>query len=457
MDDKYTTQLALANISSEVWLGTDANDDTMDVLINKPQSELDKIIKFEIPNNKNITDDKLQTLLKKLTNLQLLQADNSNLKSFDFIEKENDEIEQISVFSTTIKDLTNLEKCKNLWGLRINTVDLNLKNYSKIISDICSRGSHSSAQIASGSFNIGGICTTNTILNTLNGTPGNINNDFKYFTIYYGGGDGSDIDFTYTGLTAITDFAWVNGKIILPASFKSFKTGGLTTTLDYRNLQAADYYNANGTSASSVENFSGYREVTTPANPVAIIGSSTETLKIGTCNYTKTNDNYPKSSFNLKSIIAKAPNITNMTIWGTKGIMDIKDLKTLSLTRLEIQYSSIYGLKSQTTDFGNMAKTLKTLKINNCTSFNDLDGLDKLTGITTLDLTNDSSLGSIQTVENSNGQKESKNTCQYIIDSLPNLNKVILKGCDISDFTVLTSYGFRENSSGSREFTRATN
>ena len=63
--------------------------------------------------------------------------------------------------------------------------------------------------------------------------------------------------------------------------------------------------------------------------------------------------------------------------------------------------------------------------------------------------------GNLQTITKSDGSKESKDTCQYIVESLPKLKKVILKGCELDNFTYLTSNGFSETSSGSREFVRS--
>lgn len=44
------------------------------------------VTKLEFPNNKEITDEKLQSILPSLTNLTVLIAQNSNLSSFNFID-----------------------------------------------------------------------------------------------------------------------------------------------------------------------------------------------------------------------------------------------------------------------------------------------------------------------------------------------------------------------------------
>ena len=456
LDDMYATLLALANISSEVWLGTDADDNSMDVLINKPETELNKITMFEIPNNIKITDGKLQTLLKKLTNLQVLIADGSNLKSFNFIEGTNNTIQFISVLETSINNLKDLEKCNKLSALRINTLNLNLKPYSGLISDICERNYALTRHLKCGNIPSGGINTTAEILNTLNGKKEEPNVEFTCFNDYSGrlNKNSQEINFSYTGLTTIRGMLWDDIKIILPSCFENYYAGECVgAILDYRNLDGANEYNSVGVSSLNSESFKGYTSVISyVGNVITIVGSNTLNLKLGSCKRQSCVE--PTLTFDLASIAQKAPNITNMTIYGALGFTDITVLSPLKLTTLEIQYSSLYKLKSDETVFGNMGESLTTLKINNCSTFNDLDGLDKLNHITTLDLSNNSSLGDIQTITKPVGTKENKNTCRYIVESLPDLQKVTLKGCELNDFSYLISNGFTETSNGSREFAK---
>lgn len=442
-DDKYSTRLALANIGSEVYLGTDATDTDIDVLLQKEDSVLQGVKYFEIPNNKFISDDKLQNLLKKLTNLEILLADGTKLSSFEFIGQTNDKLEYISVFDTSILDLENLKNCTNLKGININTSNLDLKNYSEIVSSICNRNGLLGKALKGGVFYCGGFNTTPSILNTLNGKEQK-NEKLTCFGSYGDpakSGKGT-VDFTNTGLKELKAGLWNALTIKLPTGFESYSaelcTGGCT--LDYTNLTSAERYDCQDLNSVNFENFTGYASVLTCVkDPTSIIGDYTTSLSLGKCRLGSLRTS--SKIYELSKIVSKGKNITDMTIWGASGMDDISVLSPLSLVTLEIQYSSLYGLKSQTImDFAKMGQNLTSLKISNCTSFNNLDGLDKLSNIETLDLSNNKSLGNIQTVTGVNGQKESKYTCQYIAESLPNLTSVDLSGCDqIKDFNGLTS------------------
>ena len=456
LDDKYATKLALAYVGSEVWLGTDASNGDVDILISKSHDELNKIKKFEIPNNENITDDKLQILLEKLTQLTVLIADGSNLKSFDFIKKENNTIRQISVLNTSISDLKNLEKISNLGALRINTSGLNLKQYSKLVSNICKNAFYNYTKYSFGSVAIGGLNTTAEILNTLNGTPESPNEEFTNFCDYSGGQINSEmslVDFSFTGLTEIVGTLWDNLTIKLPANFKGYSGEECSGAyLDYSNVTQADYYDSLHINSLNFDSFNGYKNVSYKSGDVLkVIGSNTLKLCAGKSHGGVSKE--PKMIFNFSEITAKAPNITDLAIYGGTGFSDITALNRLNLTDLEIQYSSIYGLKSQETNFGNMMNSLTKLVISNCLSFYDLDGLESLKNITTLDLTNDVSLSNIQMVTK-NGTKEAINTCQYIVTSLPQLKTIKLKGSGIDNYTYLTNGGFQETENGSGEFVR---
>ena len=91
------------------------------------------------------------------------------------------------------------------------------------------------------------------------------------------------------------------------------------------------------------------------------------------------------------------------------------------------------------------------MKITDCDTFNGLGGLSSLGEITELDFTGDRSLGNTMNI-NDYGEIS---TCEYIASSLPKLNKVTLKDTGITNFTGLTSKGFKETESGSRIFTKS--
>ena len=219
-------------------------------------------------------------------------------------------------------------------------------------------------------------------------------------------------------------------------------------------MSSASYYNADQVSSRNYANFTGYETIFTSAlDPVSIVGSNTKSLTLGISN--RNSKRTPSNQYRIAEIVDKGTNIENMTIWGASGFSDISILSSLNLKSLEICYSSLYGLKTGGASFENMANNLTTLTISDCSSFNSLDGLDKLTHITNLDLSNNSSLEDIQTITKSDGSKESKNTCQYIVESLPSLEKVTLSGCGLKNFSYLTSHGFKETSNGSRVFTKS--
>ena len=457
-DDKYSTALALANIGTEVSLGTDAKDSDIGILLGKEDSVLQNIKYFEIPKNKEISDSVLQNLLKKLTNLEILWADDSNLSSFNFIDKKNDKLQYISVFNTSIMNLENLRNCTNLRGININTQGLDLKNYSDIVNMICSHNTYRGATLKGGIFYCGGFNSTATILNTLNGNE-IVNDKLTCFGSY---GDpaltgAGTIDLTNTSLKELKTGLWNGLTIKLPAGFESCLSSLCEACkLDYSNISSAETYDCVAVRSVNFGNFIGYNTVKTNAlDPSSIIGTNTKILSLG--KYWNGSVKTATNNYELSKIIEKGSNIEDVTIFGGCGFSNISILSPLKLTTLEIQYSSLYKLKSDEAAFGNMATSLTTLKINNCSTFNDLDGLNKLSHITTLDLSNNSSLGNIQTITKPDGSKETKNTCQYIVESLSELKKVTLKDCGLNDFSYLTSHGFTETSNGSREFTKNLN
>ena len=186
LNDRYATKLALANIGSEVWLGTDAGNEDLEILIRKKEDELNKIERFEIPKCKLMSNEKLQELLKKLKNLKILIADGTNLSSFDFIEEGN-LLEHISIKDsgfTNNSDLNNLRYCSNLKGLRLNINGINLKPYSSIISNMCEKV-NGDGLLACGGYVFYGLIAPVEILNTLNGVSASeVNNDLTCFCSY---------------------------------------------------------------------------------------------------------------------------------------------------------------------------------------------------------------------------------------------------------------------------------
>ena len=94
--------------------------------------------------------------------------------------------------------------------------------------------------------------------------------------------------------------------------------------------------------------------------------------------------------------------------------------------------------------------------INN-SNFNSLDGLDKLSEVTTLDLSNNK-LDGLTTYTDETGQKKTIDTCQYIVQSLPKLNEVTLKGnsgSGLKNFSYLTNHGFNETGKDTEKFNKS--
>ena len=90
----------------------------------------------------------------------------------------------------------------------------------------------------------------------------------------------------------------------------------------------------------------------------------------------------------MDKIVEKAPNVKEMGLFGIKGLNDISILGNLSLETLEIQYSPISNICSEETSFEKLGSSLKNLIIKNCSSFTNLNGLDKLNCIANLEISN---------------------------------------------------------------------
>ena len=461
LNDKYATKLALANIGSEVWLGTDAGNEDLEILIRKKEDELNKIERFEIPKCKLMSNEKLQELLKKLKNLKILIADETSLSSFDFI-REGSLLEYISIYDTGFtsdSDLGNLERCSNLKGLRLNITNMDLKPYSKLISSMCGRKFSTFGTLACGSGYFFGLIAPANILNSLNGSsPVDENGNFTCFASYSGSNLTGTVNFTNTGLKSMKGSLWNRLTIIIPSCFENFEAiEDAGATLDYSNLSNAEKYDSHAVRSINYENFNGYENISVynSDNAVTIIGANTRKLTLGKSTDYGTRSR-PGEKMDISEIVKKGNNISDFTIYGLIGLSDIFDFAPLRLTNLSLNNSSFTELESSIdTDFGEMAKSLTSLTINNCSSFNDLNGLNKFENITTLDLTGDVSLGNIQTIRKESGDIENKNTCQYIMESLPHLETIKLSGTNIDDYNCLLSSGFNEKTKGSKIFTKA--
>lgn len=453
LDDVYATELSLAKIDREVWLGKDADDNDMDILLGKDDTTLSKIEAFEIPDCENISSEKIQEVLKKLKGLEILIADKTHLDSLDFIG-EGSKLRYISVLNTSLtKDtsLKNLEYCTNLEGLMILVEGLDLRQYSKIISDMCSRKEEGMGSLACGKGNFRGLITSDSVFNTLNGSSkDDINEALTCFGSYSSTQYSGYVDFTHTGLTSIMGSLYSKIHIKLPACFENFSPSECANaTIDYTNLLSGNLYDCDDVRSENYGNFLGYREVHTgdALDINSIIGKHTNVLQIGKCS--RQTFTSPKLTWNFSSIVSKAPNITDFAVYGALGLNDISVFSPLHLKSLSLNYSSIFGLESDLNKgFENMAESLTALTVANCSSFNNLNGLEKLGNIKTLDLSNDTLLENIQTIKESDGSIKNIPTCQYIVNSLPNLEELTLKGCKINDFSYLTKSGFKEISDG---------
>ena len=392
LDDRYNTALTLANIGEHVVLSSDVDETSFMKLKNSEKVEI-----LEIPNCKNINNDKLQEVLSSLKNLSVLIADKTNLNSFNFIG-ENSKLEEISVLDTNVLDLTPLSKCELLYGLRINTNNLNLLTYSKIISNICKKNWRNNRTYKTGTVPIGGINSTISILQTLNGTEEEPNSDLTYFNCYeynLGGrlSDNADkvLDFTNTSIETIGTSWCPNLTIVLPDTFKNVDALELAgITLDYRNVTEAESFCCNGSKFMNIENFKGYKFVSCFANPVDMIGNITEKIIIGKIECSGRTITQTSLAFDnfLEQIVKKAPNVKEMSLFGIKGLNDISVLRNSSLETLEIQYSPISNISSEETNFEKLGSSLKNLIIKNCSSFTSLNGLVKLNCVTNLEISN---------------------------------------------------------------------
>ena len=267
-----------------------------------------------------------------------------------------------------------------------------------------------------------------------------------------------DVDFTFTGLNHTKGSMWGSLTIKLPSCFRDFLSKGCSgTTLDYTCLDYADTYDSNAVYSTNYENFNGYKNISVnnSENAVTIIGTNTRKLTLGkSTNYGSHRS--PVEKMNISEIVKKGNNISDFTIYGLIGLSDISSFAPLRLTNLSLNYSSFSKLESSIdANFGEMANNLTSLTINNCNSFNDLNGLYKFKNITTLDLTGDVSLGNIQTIRKGSEDIENKNTCQYIVESLPDLETIKLSGTGIDNYDCLLSNGFIETKKGSKIFTKA--
>ena len=392
LDDRYNTALTLANIGEHVVLSSDVDETSFMKLKNSEKVEI-----LEIPNCKNINNDKLQEVLSSLNNLSVLIADNTNLETFDFIGK-NSKLEEISVLDTKVVNLYPLNKCKLLYGLRINTEGLNLLPYSEIISNICKLNKASLNAYKTGRIPIGGIESTISILQTLNGTEENPNMNLTYFSCYEYNlgnriniGEKKQLDFTNTSIETV-GYSWLpNLTIILPKTFQNVYAMELSgITLDYKNVTEAESFCCISASATNIENFKGYKFVSCFNQPLDIIGDITEKIVIGEVKDawgTRTQTSLYFDNI-LEQIVGKAPNVKEMSLFGIKGLNDISILGNLSLETLEIQYSPISNICSEETSFEKLGSSLKNLIIKNCSSFTNLNGLDKLSRITKLEISN---------------------------------------------------------------------
>ena len=176
-----------------------------------------------------------------------------------------------------------------LYGLRINTKDLNLLPYSEIISNICKLNKTSNTSYKTGTVPIGGIESTISILQTLNGTEENPNMNLTYFSCYeYNLGGLIDInqekqlDFTNTSIKTV-GYSWLpNLTIILPKTFQNVDAIELSgITLDYKNVTEAESFCCISANAKNIENFKGYKFVSCFNKPLDIIGDITEKIVIG--------------------------------------------------------------------------------------------------------------------------------------------------------------------------------
>ncbi len=440
----YGNQISLANIGSFVFLSSDVTDEQFLKLKDQTQIEI-----LEITNCNQVSNSVLQEVLGSLTGLKRLYADGTQLQDFSFIKPENDKLLLASVLNTSIVDLSGLWNCSNFAGLRINTPSLNLKPYSSLISNICSKAFASNDKYKGGTYALGGITTTNEILSTLNGTPENINREFTCFNIYGGLGGKSIVDFTYTGLTDI--YHMVGGSFKIPACIKNIGHGGhINALVDYSNVLMADSCDVEiSGSAQNTTTFQGFNEVIFPNyNVIDIIGSYTKKLNIGRGH----RDSYISGDVDIPAILTKASNLTELKLYGVKGVQDASIFKDEKLETLILDYSTISKLNLVDATESNLSKSLKTLTIKN-SSLNGLDGLNNLPNITTLDLSNNALENYISVTKGE--KKETISTSQYIVDSLPELTKVTLSGnSGLDNFKALTEKGFRETESGSKIFVK---
>lgn len=383
LDEKYSTGLTLANIKEEVFLSSDVTEGDFEKLKDK-----DVIKILEIPNCKNIDNMKLQEVLGTLDNLEVLIADNTNLESFNFVKKES-KLNSISVLNTKITDLSNLQNCDGLKGLRINTSNLDLEPYSDIISKMCEFNYRDQRVLKCGTIVIGGINSTVAILNTLNGTSEKPNNNLSYFNCCQSDLDknGGLVDFSNTSLKCM-GYVWAtNISFKVPSCFERVEGSELSCSgIDYSNLTNSKYYNSIQTNATNFKEFLGYETVKSYRNPLYIIGSNTQNLSIGRLDdRSQTSYSYDN---NLQEIVEKAPNLTDVTLFGIRGLSDISVLRTLNLTNLEIQYSPLSAICQLDGNLENLGDSLTSLTIKNCSTFTNLDGLKELKNLENLEISN---------------------------------------------------------------------
>ena len=436
-DSKYANDISLANIKSEIYLNTDADDSHLEKLKGKTQIQY-----LEIPNNKKITNDKLMEILPTLTNLFFLVADGSNLTSLNWITANNSNLQYISINGCAITDLTGIERCKNLCGLRVNTNGLNLYPYSSIISNMCSRGAKREGHLKCGTVSIGGLNAPPALLNTLNGTSSSINNDLKYFSNYCGDNyNYALVDFTYTGLQQLrTLYAFITIRV--PSCYKSFNGSECAAAIiDYTNVSSCDRYYACQVISSNYSEFNGYSYVSSETDPSSIVGINTTELHLGEQNRVS------QISVDWDLICDKANNLEKLVV--TKDIKLFKLSTIQSLSCNTMSFSNCVIKEIGLTKGSNLANNLQSLTLNN-NKLTSLSGLKYAKNITTLNLSNNLLQNTFTYVDDDEesetyGKNVTVKTCDYIA-SLPNLKAVYLGGnSDLTDYSGLINAGFSQN------------
>lgn len=357
----------------------------------------------------------------------------------------------------------------------INTPGLNLKPYSALISNICSKGKTSYLILRCWDSPCGGINAPVSLLKTLNGTAGEPNTAFTSFLCYDGlNASGAmndwsgEVDFTYTSLTSMAK-TWRRLTVILPSCFKNFYGNECAKcTLDYRNNPTPDFFYSKNGGCANYKDFGGYEVVSSESDFDDLkycCGSRTKSLKFGQktdkfwagANYSAVGSG-PSRSYNISSCISRASNLESLELYCLSNITDISSFNQLKLKNLIIEKCSLTDLNiPKTESISNLAQNLEKLEIRDCSNLGNLEELSLLTNLNELVLENDSITDPINvTIDYEEGTKSNLKVCKYITDYCTSINKVSLVGTSgISDVSSLTSAGFSETESGSKIFEKS--